>query len=267
MKFNHNKKRNTAFMYEVLIVELSKSSMSNNISRKNKLMSMLKEYFSKGRALRKDLDIYKSFEDTSSLAPDTLINLVQEAKRQFHSLDRGSIYSQQTNLINKINKEIGHQTWSNFIPTYKRIATVNQVLNEGLSPKKQVLMEKKLVDLLSKPTSEKKPFPNVNNLAVKTFIEKFNKEYEQSLDNEQKILLEKYIMSPNDDGLEFKVYFYEEVDRLRNVIKEKISADVSTPAGLQKISDQMGAYNTRPLNRELITEVMRIQTLVREINS
>ena len=73
-------------------------------------------------------------------------------------------------------------------------------------------------------------------------------------------------MSPSDDGLEFKIYLYEEIERLRTIIKEKIANGDPSSGGLQKISEQMGDYNTRPLNRELITEVMKIQTLVKEIN-
>ena len=36
MKMKHNKKRNTAFMYEVLIKELSKASMNNLQEKKEK---------------------------------------------------------------------------------------------------------------------------------------------------------------------------------------------------------------------------------------
>ena len=39
--------------------------------------------------------------------------------------------------------------------------------------KKQVLIERKLISMLSSTEMGKKPFPNVNNLAVKTFVEKF----------------------------------------------------------------------------------------------
>ena len=65
MKFNHNKKRNTAFIYEVLIAELSKASMANDNDKKNKLVNLLKENFSKGKILKRDLDIYRSFDDVS----------------------------------------------------------------------------------------------------------------------------------------------------------------------------------------------------------
>lgn len=42
MKFKHNKKRNTAFIYETLIMEISKASMNRNEARKSSLVKMLK---------------------------------------------------------------------------------------------------------------------------------------------------------------------------------------------------------------------------------
>ena len=59
MKFNHNKKRNTAFLYEILILELSKAAMESDLEKKNKLVRLLKEHFYKGSDLKRDLDIDK----------------------------------------------------------------------------------------------------------------------------------------------------------------------------------------------------------------
>ena len=42
MKLKHNKKRNTAFLYETLIKELTKAVVSKDIERKEILISMLK---------------------------------------------------------------------------------------------------------------------------------------------------------------------------------------------------------------------------------
>ena len=47
MKFSHNKKRNTAFIYETLIMEFSKASMKKQNQRKQKILLILKEFFSK----------------------------------------------------------------------------------------------------------------------------------------------------------------------------------------------------------------------------
>ena len=266
MKYSHNKKRNTAFIYEALIVEMSKAVMHNKLQRKDRILRLIKEHFRKGTVLNKDLEIYKSFAETKDLDDKLIVSLLAEAKKQYISLDRKLIFDSQTKLINEINKKFGQEVWNNFIPNYKKLATVNQTLNQDLSPKKQVLMEKKLIDNFLKKKEDKKPFPNVNNLAVKTFIEKFNKEYSETLTETQKDFLNRYIMSSKDDGVEFKMYLYEEIDRLKATLQEKITkTDKDMSAKLQKVVDKMTNYNERKINKSLVSEIMKIQSLTDEV--
>ena len=60
MKTKHNKKRNTAFVYEALLREVTKSIVSRDTERKNKAISILKEYFKQGTNLSKELGCYKA---------------------------------------------------------------------------------------------------------------------------------------------------------------------------------------------------------------
>ena len=74
-------------------------------------------------------------------------------------------------------------------------------------------------------------------------------------------------MSSNDDGMEFKMYFYEEISRLKDIFIKKINDDSGAPSKrLQEIIDRMNEYSTRRLERDLISEVVKIQALAREIN-
>ena len=43
MKLSHNKKRNTIFIYEMLVKQLSKASMYNIVEKKQQILSILKE--------------------------------------------------------------------------------------------------------------------------------------------------------------------------------------------------------------------------------
>jgi len=101
---------------------------------------------------------------------------------------------------------------------------------------------------------------------VKTFIEKFNKEYSETLTEAQKDFLNRYIMSSKDDGVEFKMYLYGEIDRLKTTLQEKISkADQNTSTKLQKVVNKMTNYNERKINKSLISEIMKIQSLTEEV--
>ena len=219
MKFNHNKKRNTAFIYEILISQLSRASMYKDENRRKNAMAIMKEFYSKGRPLKNELEIYNSLFSLSGISRDIREKVLQEAKKQFASLDRKEVFNEQTRLINKINKNLGKEAWNSYIASYKKYATINQVLSVSDSPQKQVIAEERLLESLV-AKEERSSFPKVNNLAVKTFIEKFNLEYGEQLNENQKDFLKKYIMSYLDDGLEFKVFLYEEIGRLKDCLSE-----------------------------------------------
>ena len=56
----HNKKRNTAFLYESLIQELTKAIMNKDKQRKANIIKIIKENFGKGSSLKEDLEIYNN---------------------------------------------------------------------------------------------------------------------------------------------------------------------------------------------------------------
>ena len=45
MRLKHNKKRNTAFVYEALVRELTESVVKNNKNKQNKIVDIIKEHF------------------------------------------------------------------------------------------------------------------------------------------------------------------------------------------------------------------------------
>ena len=72
----HNKKRNTAFLYECLIAELSERTF-NKKDRKN-VINIIKESFNKHSELYKELQLYKSlYEHTCSLNKEDSQRLLQ----------------------------------------------------------------------------------------------------------------------------------------------------------------------------------------------
>ena len=266
MKFNHNKKRNTAFIYETLILEFSKAVMHKRAERKEQIMSLLKEYFTRGSLLKEELEIYKSFDNLEEINQQLVEKIILEAKKQFSSIDRKKIFDTQTKLISKINKNLGHDVWNNFVFEYKKMATINQVLSQTAGPKKQVMIEKKLLDNLLPKKEKVETFPIVNNLAVKNFVKRFNKEYTGSLNESQKVFLNKYIMSSRDDGLEFKIYLYEEIERLKDILQEQVKrADKNTSDKLRKVVDKMSTYNKRKIDKSFVSEIIKIQSLTEEI--
>tara|TARA_B100000287_G_scaffold435112_1_gene501896 strand:- start:26517 stop:27341 length:825 start_codon:yes stop_codon:yes gene_type:complete len=271
MRLNHNKKRNTAFLYEVLIKELTVSAINENFTRKNNTINVIKEFFSKDRTLGKELAIYNSFQDLENTDTQTVIKILAEAKKQYASLDKRKIFSEQSRLINEINKKYGKDSWNIFVSNFKDLATLNQILQQKLGPRDQVLLEEKIVKRLtsnSNLSDGAETIKNIDNLTVKKFIEKFNDQYTEKLNEGQKKLLGKYITSYQDGGLDFKLALYEQIEAVKESLQEKLNeTDSNTSEKLKKIIERVDNYDSRAIDKSLLTEFLKIQSLVSELNN
>ena len=92
MRLRHNKKRNTAFLYEALLRELTKSVIKQNKFKIKQIGSIIKENFSKETLLFKELSIYKPLYETSSIPRDRALRLIQESRLAHGKLDKKRIF-------------------------------------------------------------------------------------------------------------------------------------------------------------------------------
>jgi hypothetical protein len=272
MKMKHNKKRNTAFLFEVLSRELTKSIIRKDAARKKQTVALLREFFKKGAVLAKELELYHSLINESDIDLYTAEKLVLETKLQYAKMNKKSIFDHQSKLINKMNRAFTPKVFGNFVPNYKTMATIYQMLNADAPPKQKILFEKKVVEHLAKPviTEEKKQVPT-DQLTLKTFIKKFNDAYSVTLLDEQKKLLNKFITSFSDNGIELKIYLNEELSRLKSVISESksIGEVKSDPAMIKKMDsvlEVMKNYQKKQIDSTLIEQILKIQNLAGELN-
>jgi len=127
MKLKHNKKRNTAFTYEALTRCLTESIVKKDKDRKQKVFAILKEFFCEGSILRKEVDLYTSLMDTAGLDIPLAERFIFESKKAYDGLDPDSVFEKQTLMINKINKQLGKDFFSVFIPNYKNYANISHI--------------------------------------------------------------------------------------------------------------------------------------------
>ena len=79
-KFKHNKKRNSAFLYEILIQELTKSVISKDKEAQSKTTSLIKEYFSRDSMMYRELKLYHAIthtKNTNVLIAEKILNEVK----------------------------------------------------------------------------------------------------------------------------------------------------------------------------------------------
>ena len=153
-KLKHNKKRNTAFLYETLVRELTKSIVKKNNQRKEKLMETIKEFFAKDKLLAKELELYKALCETYSMEPHVAEKLIFEIRKQHDTLDKKQIFNEQSSLIKKMNQIISKNAFSSFVPNYKSLATVYQIFNQETPTKERVLLESKMLTTMTTKAKE-----------------------------------------------------------------------------------------------------------------
>ena len=113
---------------------------------------------------------------------------------------------------------------------------------------------------------------SIDNIVYSTFSKKFNEKYSGLL-NEQKELLNKYVGSFQNNGLELKIFLNEEIERLKSEIiksveKEEIKADNNMTNAVGKTLDYLNSFKeVKELSQDMLQKVLKIQQFVHEVNN
>ena len=272
MRLKHNKKRNTAFVYEALIRELTKSIIKKHKNKQNVIVSIIKEHFSKGSVLKKELDLYKTIYETRQINKRLAEKVILETKVSYSQIDKKRLFKEQTALINKINKSLSSGLFSSFVPNYRNIASIYSIFNDSVNVKEKIILEEKMIEYMSGESSTENNIQPIDNIVYKSFVSKFNEKYSEELLPEQKSLLTKYISSFSDNGLEMKIFLNEEIGRLKDKLLEyrkvdPIKDDEEMAVKTEKIVNILESFSTRPVVEDDLEIVLTTQKLVSEIEA
>ena len=268
MKVKHNKKRNTAFLYEALVRELTKSVVSNNSTRSKIVKTILKEHFRSGKVLFSELGCFTALTDRSNLDRYTAEKMIFRAKNEYDKLNQQEIFKEQSAVIKKVNTELGKEVFNNFVPDYKSYATLAQIFGTKMPVKNRVIMEQKIVETLTSSEEAQEEMQPVDSLVVKSFTERFNKEYTELLP-EQKELLNRFIVSFNESEADFKLYAGKELKRIQEGVQASlelpdVKEDEEMVENTKKVLDQISKFNVANLDEQQILKILKLQKLARE---
>ena len=269
MKIRHNKKRNTAFVYEALVREATAAILKEDAERKDKTISIIKKHFHPQSLLRKDLECYRSLYENQNLSENISQKILNEVKTDKRLIDPSGLFKQQTELIHDINKDLTPEVFNNFVPNYKALATIDQMFSVKTSPKNRVILEGEIVKGMTTEL-KKSEFVEIDNITFKTFVGKFNDKYENGLLQEQKDLLTRYITSFSDNSLELKMYLNTEIGRLKTKLAEAVNVDeISNDDDMlektKQIVEKLNSFAKSDVNENVLMTVLKTQSLVEEI--
>ena len=179
MRIRHNKKRNTAFVYEALIVEATIAVIKNRPEKQNIAINLLKKHFGKDSVLRKDLECYRSLYERQNMDKETSKRVIRESQLQKKLLESNDLFDLQTSLVHDINKNLGSAVFNNFVPNYKTLATIAQLFSNNTTPKNKIILENQIIQNMTQ-TSDEVDNIKFDSIVYKTFASKFNDKYSKS---------------------------------------------------------------------------------------
>lgn len=268
----HNKKRNTAFLYEALLREGTRAALEKDVEKIKVVRNIIVENFNTSTEINKELNLYQELLETK-IEEIYAEKFVKEVESRYEKLDKKKLFNEQTALINKINKSLGSRVYNSFIPNYKDLATISQIFNQNTPIKEKILLEQTIINKVKNLKEEKNQnsMEPIDNIVYKTFSKKFNEKY-SSLLSEQKDLLTKYVGSFENDGIDLKIYLNEEVERLKNKLqeslkKEEITSNQDIYEKTKKTFEYIKNFKEiKNLTQDNLQKILKIQQFVYEVN-
>ena len=271
MKTRHNKKRNTAFVFEALVREATVAIIKENHEVKNKAIAIIKKHFVPGSVLYKDLQNYRSLYENQDLPREIAEKIIKEAKLAHRVMDPHGLFVSQSDLIADVNKELTPEVFSNFVPNYKTLASIAQMFSDKSSPKNTVILENNIINNMILSEDKQDSLEPIDNLVLNSFVNKFNDKYKEGLLENQKTLLNHYITSFADNGLGLKMFLNSEIARLKEELtvsldKEIIKEDKDLIEKTNQVLEKLSSFQTQAASAQVVLTVLKTQQLAEEIS-
>ena len=282
-KIKHSKFKNTGFIFELLVRQITSEIMSNNKSVAEKI---LKEHFNSKKELSKELKLYQYLVNekyNSESKAEQFINTILEARKR---LDETKLTREKYNLIKEIKETYNLDEFiKSSISNYKTLASIYKIFEtvtsgEQFDPTDIVSsrftiaeniinssIENKDVKIKDAVLEEyRKQDEDLRAVSYKLLVESFNNKY-KNLNNEQKSLLREYINNINNTG-KLNEYVGNEVTNLVAALKEvgsKIGDKVTKIKLAETISNIKKIKSVKKIKEQHLSAMMMTYELLNEL--
>lgn len=280
----HSKFKNTGFIFELLVRQITSEIMSGKAN--SKAEKILKEYFSAKKELSKELKLYQYLINekyNSEIKAEKFVETVCEARKR---LDEQKLTKEKYNLIKEIKQIYNIDEFvKSPISNYKNLASIYKIFEatitkESFEPKDIVNSKFTIVENMINSSIEnkdkkvndrvleeyRKQDEEVRMLSYKMLVENFNKKY-NNLSSAQKNLLKEYINNINNTG-KLKEYVNEEVNNLSEGLKEvgsKVTDKVTKIKLAETISNIKKIKSVKKLKESHLSALMMSYELLKEL--
>jgi hypothetical protein len=282
-KIKHSKFKNTGFIFELLVRQITSEIMSSNKSIAEKI---LKEHFNAKQELSKELKLYQYLINekyNSEAKAEKFIDTILEARKR---LDEKKLTKEKYNLIKEIKETYNldefikssisnYKTLASIYKIFETIATDTQydptdIVSSRFTITENIInssIQNKDVKIKDAVLEEyRKQDEDLRAVSYKLLVESFNNKY-KNLTNEQKSLLREYINNINNTGKLIE-YVSNEVTNLVNSLKEvgsKINDKVTQIKLAETISNIKKIKSVKKIKEQHLSALMMTYELLSEL--
>lgn len=282
MNIKHSKYKNTGILFELLVRQITADTLSGIES---KASNILKKYFTKTE-LGREYKLYESFfknVNVSEAKADMVINTIVESAKH---LNKSALRRQKYNLVNEIKKHYNIEDFFKMkLPNYKAQAALYSIIeiysgDNNLNPNQIIENKTVLLEFLTKSTINKQVVKNsileefkhqdkdIQVLAYKVLLEKFNNKY-AGLNINQKSVLKEFINSV-DSTPKLKEFYNTKVNEIKTHLTN-LNKSVTDKAIQIKINEVINILpslgkNDKP-NDDNLVNLLQYYQLVEELEA
>ena len=282
-KIKHSKFKNTGFIFELLVRQITSEIMSADKSIAEKI---LKEYFNAKKELSKELKLYQYLINekyNSESKADQFINTILEARKR---LDEKKLTKEKYNLIKEIKETYNLDEFiKSPISNYKTLASIYKIFETVITDEQYdptdivssrfTIAENIINTSIQNKDSKmkdavleeyRKQDEDLRAVSYKLLVESFNNKY-KNLSKEQKGLLKEYINNINNTG-KLNDYVSTEVSNLIQNLKEvgsKIPDKVTKIKLAETISNIKKIKSVKKIKEQHLSAMMMTYELLNEL--
>jgi hypothetical protein len=282
-KIKHSKFKNTGFIFELLVRQITSEIMSANKSVAEKI---LKEHFNSKKELSKELKLYQYLINekyNSESKAEQFINTILEARKK---IDEKKLIKEKYNLIKEIKETYNLDDFiKSPISNYKTLASIYKIFetvttDDQYDPTDIVSSRFTIAENIINSSIQnknvkvkdavleqyRKQDDDLRVVSYKLLVESFNKKY-KNLTEEQKELLREYINNINNTG-KLNEYVGKEVLNLIASLKEissKITDKVTKIKLAETIANIKKVKSVKKIKEQHLSALMMSYELVKEL--
>lgn len=251
MTLKHNKKRNVGLLSEFFARYIGFCVIEHRDADLKKARELFQRHFHKGTDLHRELKLFTALYETKLTTKESASSLISQVKEACKLQSQARIDLEKTALLHEINKTFNSESFFNQnVDEYKDYATIQLLLNHWrggvlLENYQEVAqLEEKVLQRLIKPVVETKTnilemgVQEVDGLVLRLMNEKMNRKYNDSLNQEQKQILQMYVFSKNDPGV--KARLSEELTKVRTKTLKKLDESLAHDPEAKKAASKLG---------------------------